>query len=166
MATVFSTAPGKVFRFEEPGVPFSLSLQGFNGAVMRAIITQFDIEAEANVSFRKSLDRLIYFYVMGMKLGQCQLSGVLFPDSCDANVGLAVGGGQAANVAQSGLENTYDYFLASSVASTGKPVTISFGRKTVEGFLMKWRGGVTDPSTGLGAFSFVFHHVPKEPKKP
>lgn len=158
MPTILSVSPGRVFRYEEVATPLNIVIEGLNGKVRNLCMTQLEINGQANVPFTQAFKRLTYFYTLGERVGDLQVSGIIFPGACttadDKSIPLN-------SKSKSGLENLLRYYETYGLSYSGKAIAVAVGGLVLEGFLTGWRGTLSDPATGVGAFSLLMKHAPE-----
>jgi hypothetical protein len=149
MATIISTSPGQVVAVDtgRSAVPFRITLPGFPQG--SAIITRANITHQGNFQFLHTIQEFIYVYVFGDRIGDMQVSGYAFLQSC-------TGGGN-------GLIQAIGYYGNNRIAARGTPVRIGFGTLAGQGFLTGGQFSVVDQGEvgTLGQFLLNFKTFPE-----
>lgn len=147
---VFSRSPGAVFRYDGQIAPISISIEGF-GPSLRCALLSIGVGGEANAAITNSLKKTVYVYTMGEKPGTIELSGIVFPtQTCAILRGRLTG-----------FEKIRTYYQTYNVSANGAPVIVTIGKTVIEGFLMRWRCNISQPETGVGAFSLIMMTPPE-----
>lgn len=154
---VFSNTPGVVSAvLTGQAVPFAVAIGG--GSVpgfpayrlAKSILTGFEMEDQSGLGVGHTLRDRIYVYIHGERAGSAQITGVAFGGVCDDT------GPQ-----YTGMDAVYAYYTRVRASTQGLPVRLVFGPNTVlAGFMRGFKLGVSDPASGIGAFSFDFLTVP------
>lgn len=150
-AVILSRSPGRVFRFDEVPTPVTIQVEGFSSNLYAAL-TAVGVQSQANVQFVHTLKRMVYVYVFGEKIADMQLSGVVFPGVC----------GPAGAAGVGGFERVWAYYRTVGVAWLGRPVAVAVGATVFAGIVVGARIDLSDPNTGIGAFSLMLKFFPDD----
>lgn len=128
--TIFPTGPGRVVALPPDASAGSLSGTsksirltnwddgsggGFN--TFKSIITRIGVGRGSNFNVQPSLDRLMYLYVYGDRVGQVLVSGLCFDGQC---------GDEGQN---SGLAAVHDFYRKNRLALRSDPLILTIGYK-------------------------------------
>lgn len=157
---IFSSRPGVVAALVNgQALPFAISVGG-NSTVpaipgyrlFKSILTGFEIEQTSGLGVSHTLRDRIYVYAFGERAGSAVISGITFPDVCDAPAGAPY----------TGLDAVQAYYERVRVSTQGIPVRLIFGPlTTLAGFMTGLRTRLEDPTSGIGSFSFQFVTMPR-----
>lgn len=130
----------------------TISIGGHNGIPafpninqFRAVITGFEAAHSSMGSARNTLRERIYFYISGgNRVVPVNVSGILFPSSCD-------------EVPGSGMSRTLGFYTQYRMSNYAKPLRIFIEPKLVlKGYMKDFRWKISDPQFGLADFSLTF----------
>lgn len=128
--TIFATGPGRVVALPPDATSGSLSGtaksvrltnwddgSGGGFTTFKSIITRIGIGRGSNFNVQPSLDRLMYLYVYGDRVGQVLISGLCFDGQC---------GDEGRN---SGLAAVHDFYRKNRLALRSDPLILTVGYK-------------------------------------
>jgi len=144
----FSTFP---ITLQIPGKPpFTQGAKGEGGDtpydLHTVIITSIGTSQAANFQFMQTLREHIYVYVFGDKVGQLQVTGLMFAGDCTRGK-------------SEGFSNVLKWYNENKISSKenkGKPITITAGNTHFTAFLVNVQTSVDRPVEGLGTFTLTF----------
>jgi hypothetical protein len=153
---IFLSAPGRAVAIDLPGIPMSLTLEGWGGySFFKSIITGFEVQTKSGVQYLHTLRDMIYVYVFGERVTPIGISGLSFAAACEWIQ-------DSEGLPNHGLEYSYAYYLANRVSSRASPVSMVLGLSTpFFGFLDGARFSLADTERLLGQFSFNFTGIPE-----
>lgn len=160
---IFGGDPGRVVVLGGGGVPGSFSASGsksfrlegwdYNGGdgfnTFRSIITRVGASQRCNYQFLHSLDKFIYLYVFGDRIGRILISGLAFDAACG-------------DPGFTGPSAVLDFYAANKLSSRAKPLRVTMGTsRTFLAFLSGMSLDLADPSMRLTQFNFELELVPE-----
>ena len=110
------------------------------------IITSIGTAQEANFQFMQTLNDHIFVYVFGDKVGQIQVTGLMFAGDCERGK-------------SEGFSNVLKWFKENKISNKqkpGEPLTITAGTTSITAFLINVQTSVDKPVEGLGTFTLTF----------
>lgn len=147
MAELFACKRGRVAVMEGcNGVPGKIVLDGFEP--LAAIITSPSISQRVNAQFTPSLKESVYVYVFGDLMGQVIISGVAFAARCEGE--------------ESGMEDVFNYYRDYRASQRQEPVSVTFGKESVSGFLTDVSLSSRDPDLMTMDFKFAVRTLPRK----
>jgi hypothetical protein len=155
MPVIFQGQPGRVVTIKDPAVParvrpLATPNPDIGISAQKSIITHITVAQETNHQFLHTLGNDIFIYVFGDKIGQIQLGGFSFIESCSG------GGGRH------GMELMIDWFQDNKLSSRRDPMQILVGQVAFQGFLMSMTNRVVDPATWLTQFQANIAVIPEK----
>lgn len=159
MTVFFSKSIGRVVRLIDPSVPCQTHFFGMGGdkitfTEQRSIVTRLVCSQAVNVQFLHTLGSSVYIYVFGDRVGQITLSGLGFQNPCV---------GQSADSCDSmtGLEGMYKWYRKNRVAARKRPILVTLGSESLEGFVLDFNADVIDVANGLSQWQMQLATLPE-----
>lgn len=147
MAELFACKRGRVAVMEGcDGVPGKIVLDGFEP--LAAIITSPAVAQRVNVQFTPSLKESVYVYVFGDTMGQVVIAGVAFAARCEGE--------------ESGMEDVFNYYRDYRASQRKEPVSVTFGKESISGFLTDVNMSSRDPDLMTMNFQFSIRTLPRK----
>lgn len=150
MTAFFSQRPGTVVRVAgtQQAMPLRIMMAGttFGGGASNVIVTRASITEQGSAQFLHTLADTIYAYVFSDRIGELQLSGLMFASSCHSP-------------GVTGLEQLREAYANNRVAARGAPVLVNVGNLTYRSFLMRMSADTGDPEQMVGQWSLYFKTV-------
>mgnify|MGYP003344067925 CR=1 FL=1 len=131
------------------GMPAYFALDGWGNSGFKAILTSASIKYGVNVQFQHSLDQFIYVYIFGRRMGEFNVSGITFADTCTSSI-----------VGYHGADVVQAYWDIFNTVQYGKPITAVFGTTPFILFLVGMQQSLAEPEFGIGRFSLNFAVMP------
>lgn len=155
MATkIFKTQPGLVQAIDlGGGAPGVLSIKGPGGELTRkeeVIVTSIGVGQQVNIQFAPSLQKVIYVYSFGDRIGQVAINGVAFDKTCNKRSGYV------------GAKTILDYYEDSRAIDEGRIIKISLGGRTFQGYLTAMDLRTSSPELKLMGFTLTVIIVPEQ----
>jgi len=131
--------------------PFTEGAKGEGGGdtpydLHTVIITSIGTAQASNFQFMQTLNNHIFVYVFGDKVGQIQVTGLMFAGDCTRGK-------------SDGFSNVLKWFKENKISSKnnpGEPITITVGKTSFTAFLINVKTSVDRPVEGLGTFTLTF----------
>jgi len=155
MPQIFKTTQrGKVAVQSASGAPARIKIldpQLKAGRYDPVIITQVGVSHSVNVQLMNTLRNLVYVYSFGDKMGQVQVSGVVFYDTC---------GGSSGPFA--GVKHIMDYYNTNKASRIPvATVKIHLGSYNLTGFLLDVRINLSNAATQASQFTMNIATLPE-----
>lgn len=127
-----------------------------SGDLIRGIVSSVSVSQDLNVQFTHSLRDTIYINVFGNKIGQMNISGILFlADVCD---------GTSKNT-DPPFKKFYEYYTNNNAVARASALDIQIGSGvSFKAFILGFNFQVADAQTSLGQFTMTLAVVPKKPQ--
>jgi hypothetical protein len=148
-----SNNPGKVYR-----IPLT---HGTEATVIKfmdtkadfpvhdtVLITAIGFSQSVNVQFTPALNKLVYLYSFGDRMGDAVISGFLFDRECSKSSGRLVG-----------LKKISDFYAANRAISNTR-IAVNIGAVTVRGFLTDFRADTAEPQLNSMRFTMTLAILP------
>ena len=136
--------------------PFVMRVDGaeLSGDLIRGIVTSMSVSQDTSVQFMHSLRDTIYINVFGNKIGQMNISGILFlADVCDG----------ADKNSDPPFKKFYEYYTNNNAVARESALDIQIGSGvSFKAFLLGFNFQVADAQTSLGQFTMTLAVVPKK----
>lgn len=125
-----------------------------SGDLIRGIVTSMSVSQDTSVQFMHSLRDTIYINVFGNKIGQMNISGILFlADVCE---------GTDKN-SDPPFKKFYEYYTDNNAVARESALDIQIGSGvSFKAFLLGFNFQVADAQTSLGQFTMTLAVVPKK----
>lgn len=152
MASIFTPCEGGVFRVKSDSchtddVVIALSVENFDAAVP---VTGVSFELSTNHQFLHTLDKFIYVYSFGDRIGQLTLSGISFTE--------------CTSTAESSPVNIYNYYMKNRLAKTLTPTKLQVAGSAVAlGFLTGLKMEIPNPSYPIMQWALQFSVILNSP---
>lgn len=147
MADLLTCQRGKVVVMEGcGGIPGKIILDGFEP--IASIITAPAIRQRVNIQFQTSLKEAVYAYVFGDQMGSVRIAGIAFAGRCEGE--------------ESGMEDIFNYYRDYRASQRKDPVTVTFGKESVSGFLTASDMTSRDPDLLTLDFVFTINTLPRK----
>lgn len=156
MAKLFQSQPGtvQVVDLGEGGAPGVLSISGTGGRLSKqdgVVITKIGIDQDVNIQFVPSLQKIIYVYSFGDRMGRCTVSGLAFDKTCDRR-----------NASYAGTNSLLGYYDKNRAVSEDRLMKISIGSYSFQAYLIAMRLTTATPEFKTMSFSLNMTTVPKQ----
>jgi len=158
MPVIFQGQPGRVLAIKDPAVPSeirplvqpdpSIDIQS-----EKSIITNVAINQQTNHQFLHTLGNDIYVYVFGDRIGQINIMGFSFMETC---------GGSGGGNGQHGLELMLNWYKRNKLSSRKEPVKVAIGAVTFTAFVTGIQTQVQDPKLFLTSFNVSMALIPEK----
>lgn len=147
MAKLFQSQPGlvQVVDLAEGGAPGVLSISGADGRLSKqdgVVITKIGIDQDVNVQFVPSLQKIIYVYSFGDRMGRCTVTGLAFDRICTKK-----------NFGQIGTNSLLKYYDKNRAVSEDRLMKISIGEAGFQAYLTSMRLATATPEFKTMSFS-------------
>lgn len=165
MATVVLSEPQRLAVMEDVSVlPGLIQIQGFEPS--SCLISGVEYDKSTRHLFQTALDRRIFLFRFGKRMGELKIRGLCFPESCDSggsDGSLSAGIGQGG---QSGTAEVLAWYEENNLANSDDQVQVTIAGVVVAGFLSRVTlgsvGGPEDPNwAGITQFTFEIHAPPE-----
>lgn len=159
MAKLFQSQPGtvQVVDLGEGGAPGVLSISGKDGRLSKqdgVVITNIGIDQDVNIQFVPSLQKVIYVYSFGDRMGRCTVNGLAFDKTCDRK-----------NIGYVGTNSLLDYYDKNRAISEDRVMKISIGSYSFQSYLISMRLATAAPEFKTMSFSLNMTMVSKQEKE-
>lgn len=156
MSKLIQSQPGmvQVVDLNSGGAPGVLSIEG-NGkleSLTGVVITSIGVNQQVNIQFAPSLQKIIYAYSFGDRMGAVEVSGIAFNKVCQ-------GGNSAGYV---GASNLFKYYDKNRAVNEGRLMKVSIGKLALQGFLTSSRLSTASPEFKTMGFTLEIVSVPKQ----
>lgn len=147
MSDILVCNRGRVVTMEGcDGIPGKIIVDGFEP--IAAIITAPSVDQRVNVQFQTSLRESVYVYVFGDQMGNVGIAGIAFAGLCEGE--------------GSGMEDVFNYYRDYRASQRKEPISVTFGKESISGFLISSSMTSRDPSQLTLNFNFVISTLPKK----
>jgi hypothetical protein len=154
MTKIFTAQPGQVHVVDlGGGAPGVLSVTGEGGRLSRqegVIITSIGVGQQVNAQFTPSLEKVIYVYSFGDRMGQITVNGVAFDKTCRDKRGYL------------GARSIFSYYDKSRAVEEDRIMKVSIGGKTFQGYLTSMDLRTSSPELKLMGFTLSIVTIPKQ----
>lgn len=136
---IFGSREGKVvvLRNRSGGSRALLSLNGLQDVVVQRI----GVARQVNAQFSPSLSDAVYLFVFGDKVGQAEVSGITFLQTCSGS-------------AATGFSEVYDWYSQNKVSEAQAQAAFSVAGKVLRGYVLSLQlAGEHGDLAGLGKFT-------------
>ena len=118
---------------------------------MKAIFTRVGLGEMGSFQFNHSLDRDIYLYVFGDRIGELTLTGIAFYDNCTSRD------------PRIGMSHVIEWYRRNRVARRAAPIQVTIDPGTTfEAYLLSVRGQTINTAQRLYQFSLIMASVPPD----
>ena len=115
-------------------------------------VTSVGFSQDSATQFMQSLKRVVYVYTFGERMGTIEVSGVVFLRPCTTN---------PFALANTGVDEIFDFYKEFTVSNRSEPVAITLGRgNRMQGFLRGLRSTFQRPESGMIGFTLIFASLP------
>jgi len=158
MTALFTPCLGAIARIDpcpgETGTTFNITIER---KAITLPVTGFVLEMQGNYQFLHALDKFIYFYSFGDRIGELTVSGLGFADNPTAKDGCVLSDASICSV--------YEFYLKNRQSKSKRALTISAGtcKPAFKAFLTGMRLEVSSNVGGvpIGQWSLRFHTIPE-----
>lgn len=143
-----SQKPGLVSVARTTGGPAVLSVSGPGGDLTgmgSVIVTAFSIDLGVNNQYAPALDKSVYVYGFGDRIGRLSVAGLTFTATCDDG--------------KDGLAQVLAFYAGTRAISNVK-MSVSVGGSAFQGFLDAAEIGSDNPELRLGRFALEASTLP------
>lgn len=157
MSKLFQTRPG-VVRVVDLGIsaaPGMLVVSGDSGKLSQqtgVIITSIGVDQHVNAQFVASLQKVIYVYSFGDRMGAVRVNGMLFDTLCDHVTGLR----------SQGARNLLEYYDSNRAVDEKRLMKVLIGGYSLQGFLVASQISTASTEFKTMNFSLEIVTVPKQ----
>lgn len=155
MPVIFSRNTGRVFMLNDAVAEGAISMGKVVGnspityTQHTTIITRIGVAAAGNFQFLHTIGNDVYVYVFGDRMGQVDLHGISFAQSCGANG------------AEHGFEKLFQWYELNRISVRKEPVTVTIGvNKSFQGFVTALTGDAQDSQTRTINFQLTISLLP------
>lgn len=157
MAKLFQSKPGmvQVIDLGEGGAPGVLSVSGPAGRLSKqegVVITGIGVNQDVNAQFMASLQKVIYVYSFGDRMGAVQVNGLCFDRLCE-------GGDQLGYL---GAWNLMNYYDDSRAVEEDRLMKIVIGFYSLQGYLIAMNLNTASSEFKTMSFNLRIVTVPKQ----
>ena len=157
MADIFNSQPGRVAVFvDDNGQIMPGQIKMGNFAPVAALISGADYDQGTDHQFQMSMDRKVYVYVFGDKMGQVVVNGIAFPGVCNSDT-------------QNGLLDILDYYRTYRASKNPDVVQVSIGGGAddmIRGFLIEAKirslTVANDPASFMSHWQLIVATLPED----
>lgn len=156
MPKLFQSKPGmvKVVDLGDSAAIGVLSISGEGGKLEQqdgVVITQIGINQEVNAQFMPSLQKVIYVYSFGDRMGQIQVNGIAFDKLCNK-----------ASRGYVGTNSLFKYYDKNRAIDENRLMKISIGKVAFQGYLISSSLNTASPEFRTMSFSLRIVTVPSQ----
>ena len=160
MASLFQSKSGQTntgrVQIVDLGVgsaPGILSVSGRGGKVSRqsgVIITSIGVDQSVNAQFMASLQKVIYVYSFGDRMGAIRVNGICFDRICGANTH------------NQGTRNILDYYDDNRAIDESRIMKILIGKYSMQGYLVSLNLNTSSAEFKTTGFALKIITIPKQ----
>lgn len=156
MSKIFQSKPGmvQVVDLGDGGGPGVLSISGAGNLASQqgVVITGIGVDQRVNIQFVSSLQKVIYVYSFGDKMGQITVSGLAFHKICPGN-------GQQGYL---GAQSLLEYYDKNRAISEDRLMKVSIGGYAIQGYMVSANLQTSSAEFKTMAFTLNIISVPKQ----
>lgn len=140
----------------EGGVPALVSISGPGGELTQldsVIVRTIGVTQDVSAQFVTSLQKVVYVYCFGDKMGQITVGGLAFSRVCSSG---------APTGDMKGTTDLMNYYDASRAVDEKRVMKVMLGGHTFQGYLLAMNLQTEDTSMRTFNFGFTITTVPKQ----
>jgi hypothetical protein len=117
------------------------------------LVTAIGFSQAVNVQFTPALNKLVYLYSFGDRMGDAVISGFLFDKECPGV------NGESSSNRLVGLKKISEFYAANRAINNTK-ISVNIGSVTIRGFLIDFRADTSEPQLNSMRFTMTLAILP------
>lgn len=169
MSKMFQSQPGmvKILDLGEGGTPGVLSVTGKGSLAKQegVVITGVGVNQQVNAQFMASLQKVIYVYSFGDKMGQVTVNGLAFFGLCKFKKDLTSADEEKRKTAKSGYlgaTSLLQYYDSNRAVEEDRLMKVIIGDYAIQGYMISMNLNTASTEFKTMAFTLNIVTVPKQ----